>query len=368
MRIIIISFFFLTTSVSSCTARSYNNKYNTAFFVRTIRPSWTSLPSKSVTEIPWTGISFTLRGGGDDTDHGTKETTGSGDQYGGETTTTSDTTTLEESNVREDLNLVNNVDDCYDDDDDEAIAQVKNLTSPRGGAFIRSSSGGIHAPRTTFVDPTMITVPLPNGGYIETPSLSYSSSSSSSTFAASTDRKLIITGNAVNRLTNTDIIDTTVSESDEQHQRPLLNKQRRPLKILFLSSDTGGGHRASAEALAAQFCHHYPNTTYDLLDCWTDIPSSWPYYTIKDTYKSFSSTPWKWRALYHVSNTAIYTKLADAHSYYMTEENVRCAMERYNPDVVVSVHPTMNYVPLLAIRKISKMKGKYIPFFTVVTE
>jgi 1,2-diacylglycerol 3-beta-galactosyltransferase len=177
-------------------------------------------------------------------------------------------------------------------------------------------------------------------------------------------------------LTNTEIItDTTISENGEQQQQQLqLNskqnqqRQRRPLKILFLSSDTGGGHRASAEALAAQFCHHYPNTTYDLLDCWTDIPSSWPYYTIKDTYKSFSSTPWKWRALYHVSNTAIYTKLADAHSYYMTEENVRCAMERYNPDVVVSVHPTMNYVPLLALRKVSKMKGKDIPFFTVVTE
>ena len=303
------------------------------------------------------------RGGSDDTDDGTNETLIGEQQDDGETTITptAASTILKYLNVKEEENIVNDDDDGGGEDED-AIAQVKNLTSPRGGAFIRSSSG-IHATRTAFFDPTM---------------MSSSFSSSSAIYASSTDRKLIITGNAVNRLSNTDIIDTTVSENDKEQQPQLNSKQqqqqqqqqqqRRPLKILFLSSDTGGGHRASAEALAAQFCHHYPNTTYDLLDCWTDIPSSWPYYTIKDTYKSFSSKPWKWRALYHVSNTAVYTKLADAHSYYMTEESVRCAMERYNPDVVVSVHPTMNYVPLLAIRKVSKMSGKDIPFFTVVTE
>jgi 1,2-diacylglycerol 3-beta-galactosyltransferase len=138
--------------------------------------------------------------------------------------------------------------------------------------------------------------------------------------------------------------------------------------VLFLSSDTGGGHRASAEALAAQFRHHFPGTTHELLDCWTDVESSWPYNTIRDTYKSFSATPWKWRALYHVSNTAAYTRLADAHSYYMNEDLIREKMETMDVDVVVSVHPTMNYVPLLAIRRISEKVGRDIPFFTVVTE
>ena len=43
-------------------------------------------------------------------------------------------------------------------------------------------------------------------------------------------------------------------------------------------------------------------------------------------------------------------------------------METMDVDVVVSVHPTMNYVPLLAIRRISEKVGRDIPFFTVVTE
>jgi 1,2-diacylglycerol 3-beta-galactosyltransferase len=38
------------------------------------------------------------------------------------------------------------------------------------------------------------------------------------------------------------------------------------LRVLFLSSDTGGGHRASAESLARQFELLYPGSTYDLLD------------------------------------------------------------------------------------------------------
>jgi len=43
-------------------------------------------------------------------------------------------------------------------------------------------------------------------------------------------------------------------------------------------------------------------------------------------------------------------------------------IESYDPDVVVSVHPAMNYVPMTATRRISKQKGKHIPFFTVVTD
>jgi 1,2-diacylglycerol 3-beta-galactosyltransferase len=60
--------------------------------------------------------------------------------------------------------------------------------------------------------------------------------------------------------------------------------------------------------------------------------------------------------------------MADLHSYYMNEEKIYEKLEEYNPDVIVSVHPTMNYVPLFSARKLSKKYGKDIPFFTVVTE
>lgn len=136
---------------------------------------------------------------------------------------------------------------------------------------------------------------------------------------------------ATNQQQNTEEVTTETEVADTLEA--LQQQSKRPLKILFLSSDTGGGHRASAEALANQFQRLYPGTTYDLLDIWDDSPY-WPYYTIKDTYKSFSSTPWKWRALYYVSNNAMYAKFADYHSYYMNEDLIREKMEAYNPDVV----------------------------------
>lgn len=71
-----------------------------------------------------------------------------------------------------------------------------------------------------------------------------------------------------------------------------------------------------------------------------------------------------------MSNSAIYAKFVDIHSYYMNEEMVReKILEEYGDvDVVVSVHPTMNYVPLVSVRRISEAVGRDIPFFTVVTE
>ena len=131
---------------------------------------------------------------------------------------------------------------------------------------------------------------------------------------------------ATNEPKTADALETSFSgvadETSAEEQIPTPRK-KGPLKILFLSSDTGGGHRASAEALANQFQRLFPGTTYDLMDVWTDVDSSWPYHTIKDTYKSFSATPWKWRTLYHVSNNFIYAKFADLHSYYMNEDLIR---------------------------------------------
>jgi len=140
-----------------------------------------------------------------------------------------------------------------------------------------------------------------------------------------------------------------------------------PLKVLFLSSDTGGGHRASAEALAKQFQRHYPNTTYSLLDVWT-ADGCLPYRTLVPTYKHLSAHPRQWRLLYHISNTGPYMLIVDIHSFLTCERKVRRRIKSYNPDVVVSVHPTMNNIPIIATRKIAKEEGRHVPFFTVVTD
>jgi len=136
---------------------------------------------------------------------------------------------------------------------------------------------------------------------------------------------------------------------------------------LFLSSDTGGGHRASAESLAIQFLIHFPGSTYDLLDIWV-TDGIVPYCTLVDCYKHLSAHPRQWRFLYHLSNSRPWEIGMDWHSNFTCEKRIRKRIASYEPDVVVSVHPAMNYTPIRALRNIAKETGRHIPFYTVVTD
>lgn len=139
------------------------------------------------------------------------------------------------------------------------------------------------------------------------------------------------------------------------------------MHILFLSSDTGGGHRASAEALAKQFLIQFPGSTYELADLWTDH-GCFPYSKLVPIYKRWSDKPLEWRAFYHLSNTKLNEVCSNIHSRSCCGGRLKKRLESIAPDVIVSVHPTMNHVPLKNTEKTSKELGKHIPFFTVVTD
>jgi UDP-N-acetylglucosamine:LPS N-acetylglucosamine transferase len=143
--------------------------------------------------------------------------------------------------------------------------------------------------------------------------------------------------------------------------------EKKGLKVLFLSSDTGGGHRASAESLARQFQLLYPGSTYDLLDV-VEKDGVPPYNSLVSSYKHLSARPAQWKLVYSVSNTRAFEMLADAHLKLMCERAVRRRIKGYDPDVVVSVHPLMCNVPVLSCKKISNETGKHLPMFTVVTD
>ena len=166
---------------------------------------------------------------------------------------------------------------------------------------------------------------------------------------------------------NSESVDSRTAAEIDEAIAHLSEKKGGPLKVLFLSSDTGGGHRASAESLAKSFQNHYPGTTYDLLDVWTDH-GVWPYYNLVPSYQHLSAHPRQWGLFYHLSNNYLYEVAYDLHSRLTCERRIRRRMRAYRPDVVVSVHPTMNHVPLIAARKIGRKEGRHIPFFTVVTD
>jgi len=147
-------------------------------------------------------------------------------------------------------------------------------------------------------------------------------------------------------------------------------KPNKALKVLFLSSDTGGGHRASAQSLAGHFELLFPGSTYDILDLATEayLP---PYNSIVSYYKHLSAHPSQWKLLYGVTNSRFMERAVDTNIKVMTvmcERGIRKKIKSYEPDVVVSVHPLQTSVPILSCAKISHETGKHLPMFTVVTD
>lgn len=98
------------------------------------------------------------------------------------------------------------------------------------------------------------------------------------------------------------------------------------------------------------------------------IQNVFPHNKIVGVYKYFSARPWQWRIFYHLTNTKLNEIFANIHCRMTCSRTIKKTIEFNNPDVIVSVHPTMNNNPLIQTRKISKELRKHIPFFTVVTD
>lgn len=81
-----------------------------------------------------------------------------------------------------------------------------------------------------------------------------------------------------------------------------------------------------------------------------------------------SAHPFLWRFFYYATNNKLNELWSNIHAKLMCGKAIKNRIKSFDPDVVVSVHPTMNYLPLRVTRSISKDVGKHIPFFTVVTD
>ena len=158
-----------------------------------------------------------------------------------------------------------------------------------------------------------------------------------------------------------------VVDSLASNSKGLKKDSSRKLSVLFLSADTGGGHRASAEALARQFELQYPGSTYNLLDVISDYGHP-PYKNIVKDYKHLSSHPHQWNFIYNLTNTSTMEWTFEMHFKIFSEVSIRHRIKSFAPDVVISVHPLMNDVPSLSCQKISNETSTHLPFFTVVTD
>ncbi|CAA7032965.1 unnamed protein product [Microthlaspi erraticum] len=140
----------------------------------------------------------------------------------------------------------------------------------------------------------------------------------------------------------------------------------RPKKVLILMSDTGGGHRASAEAIKAAFNLEFGDEyEVSITDLWTDH-TPWPFNQLPRSYNFLVKHGTLWKMTYYgTAPRVIHQSNFAATSTFIARE-IEKGLMKYKPDIIISVHPLMQHVPLRVLR--SKGLLKKIVFTTVITD
>jgi len=136
-------------------------------------------------------------------------------------------------------------------------------------------------------------------------------------------------------------------------------------KIMILMSDTGGGHHASAEALQSGFNERYrAQFQVDKVDLWIKHTPP-PLNRVPETYRFLvNDVPWLYKFIYEVGEKPQVTEPVMRATARFLQPFVSRAIRRYDPDLIVSVHPLMQEIPL----KVLAWMRRNIPFVTVVTD
>jgi 1,2-diacylglycerol 3-beta-galactosyltransferase len=130
-------------------------------------------------------------------------------------------------------------------------------------------------------------------------------------------------------------------------------------------SNTGGGHRASAEALRAGFIERYgEQVQVEIIDLLMEhLP--WPLNVLPHTYTFLiKDAAWLWKLLWQTGNHPVTIRRLSMIVARWGETEVAKVFATYAPDLIISVHPLVQEFSLRALRRMRRR----IPFVTVVTD
>ena len=136
-------------------------------------------------------------------------------------------------------------------------------------------------------------------------------------------------------------------------------------RILILMSDTGGGHRASAQALQAAFAARYPGRfQVEIVDLWTDY-TPWPINRMPRLYGPIIARGlWFWKLLWAAFENERAFSAALRLVYLISRSELRKVLQAHRPHLIISVHPFMQHIVL----RLLEQEGAAVPFLTVVTD
>lgn len=127
-----------------------------------------------------------------------------------------------------------------------------------------------------------------------------------------------------------------------------------PTRFLFLFSDTGGGHRASAQAVKDEMLRLYGGSVaVDMVDIFVEM-RRWPFDRFPAWYPVVTKAKGiPWYVCYHLSDTPPMVKALSRAVWPYAARSLCHLLQRHPVDVVVSFHGVPNYALAMARRKLA---------------
>jgi 1,2-diacylglycerol 3-beta-galactosyltransferase len=147
-------------------------------------------------------------------------------------------------------------------------------------------------------------------------------------------------------------------ERNAQNNRPSFEH----LHMVFLFSDTGGGHRSAAEAIIEALHLEYgERVSTDMVDIFKQYAPR-PINRAPEWYPTMVRIPELWGLTWHLSNGPRRTKFILTTLWPYVRSATKALVTRHPGDIIVSVHP-LAIAPVL-----HAYKSERPPFVTVVTD
>ncbi len=136
-------------------------------------------------------------------------------------------------------------------------------------------------------------------------------------------------------------------------------------RALILMADTGGGHRAAAEAIQEGLYYLYGNSvSVTIVDAWKNH-AAWPINRLSDTYSwVVNEALWLYKGFWLLGKKPGLVDFLLKLLYPWVESGLLALFKNNQPDVIISVHPLITLFPLMVLKR-AKLN---IPFITVVTD
>lgn len=140
---------------------------------------------------------------------------------------------------------------------------------------------------------------------------------------------------------------------------------RRARRLLIVFSDTGGGHRSAAQAVAETLREFYGEAIQiELVDALADY-APWPLCDLPRFYpQMIKFHGWPWAAGWHLSDGQHQVTAVMRGWWPAVRASTSCFLRDHPADAIVCCHPILNY-PILRTLKES---GATTPLITLVTD